>query len=147
MRQTLAALLSGVLFSVGLVVSGMTQPAKVIGFLDFAGDWDPSLVFVLGAAAAVYFVGLRFAKRHRPGRLQLPTRSDIDVSLVAGAALFGIGWGLAGYCPGAGIASVGAGSSSALTFIVAMSVGMAVHHVVVVRRAHHVLLQRRSGHA
>jgi len=119
---------TGFLFAVGLSISGMTQPSKVIGFLDFTGDWDSSLVFVMGGAVSVSLVLLRFIIRrpapvHGP-RFHLPTKKDIDPSLVIGAALFGIGWGLAGYCPGPGLASLGTGSLEALTFVAAMAGGM-----------------------
>lgn len=147
MSQSLGALISGTLFGIGLVVSGMTQPAKVIGFLDFAGDWDPTLLVVLGVSVPVYFVGLRFAKKRRGERLQLPTRKDIDFPLVAGATLFGTGWGLAGYCPGPGMAAAGAGSAAAFTFVGAMLAGMALHHVAVVRRAFHSVFQPSSERA
>lgn len=136
-RKWLAALLAGALFATGLVVSGMTQPAKVIGFLNVAGmvdpvrfgAWDASLAFVMGGALCVTL--LAFAVTPRPGRkpwlaesFQLPTRRDIDARLLAGAVLFGMGWGLAGYCPGPAIASLLTGGLDAIIFIAALAIGM-----------------------
>jgi len=119
---------SGALFGVGLLVSGMTQPAKVIGFLDVTSNWDPSLAFVMGGAVAVYAVLFRLALRRSDPwfdvKFHLPTRSDIDVSLIAGSALFGIGWGLGGLCPGPGLVAAAGGSMPALAFVGAMIVGM-----------------------
>lgn len=133
MRKLLFALLSGALFGLGLVVSGMTQPEKVLGFLDVAaiakGRWDPSLVFVMGGAVAVTLIA--FAVTPRPGRtpwaapaFALSTQRQIDQRLLGGAALFGIGWGLAGYCPGPALAVVFTGRVDGLIFTVAMVVGM-----------------------
>jgi uncharacterized protein len=130
-------LAAGVLFALGLVVSGMTQPAKVIGFLNFGGivaparfgAWDPSLAFVMGGAVLVTL--LAFAVTPRPGRkpwaaaaFELPTRQDLDWRLVTGAALFGIGWGLSGYCPGPALASVLVGGLDVLVFVAALLVGL-----------------------
>ncbi|MFT4705784.1 MAG: putative membrane protein YedE/YeeE [Bradymonadia bacterium] len=134
MKRALSAGLSGVIFGSGLVVSGMTQPEKVIGFLDFFGDWDPSLAFVMGGALLVYGVGSRMVQsRARPlvePTWHLPTRKDIDGRLLAGAALFGIGWGLGGFCPGPAFTSIFAGLSGVfgiLVFIAAMLAGMLAH--------------------
>lgn len=122
--------LVGLLFGWGLLLSGMTDPAKVIGFLDLAGAWDPSLAFVMGGAIAVGFFAFGAAKKRTSnffgGALHLPTSKDIDKRLVIGALLFGAGWGLAGFCPGPGIVSMAAGESKALVFVVAMLAGMAV---------------------
>jgi uncharacterized protein len=119
---------AGVLFAVGLALAGMTKPSKVVGFLDVAGDWDPSLAFVMLGAITVYAVANRLVKRRAAplagGGFHLPTRRDIDPSLLLGAGLFGIGWGLAGYCPGPGLTSLATGSAAAITFVVAMSIGM-----------------------
>ncbi len=127
MKATLFALVSGLLFGVGLVVSGMTNPAKVQGFLDIAGTWDPSLVFVMAGGIAVHFVSHRLiTKRPHPlfdKRFHLPTRRDIDANLVLGAGLFGVGWGIAGYCPGPGLVSLGGGGLSAVVFVVTLVVG------------------------
>lgn len=121
-------LISGILFGVGLVLSGMTQPSKVIGFLDFFGNWDPSLAFVMGGAVLVNLVLFRFIfKRQRPlfaEKFHLPTSKDIDWRLVTGGALFGIGWGIAGFCPGPGITSLVSLQAPAFIFVIAMAAGM-----------------------
>jgi len=123
--------LVGALFGAGLVISGMTQPGKVIAFLDVGGGWDPTLAFVMGSAMAVNALAYRLilARRREPWfdvRFHLPSRRDIDLPLVAGAAVFGVGWGLGGYCPGPGLVSAAAGSAPALTFVAAMLAGMAI---------------------
>jgi uncharacterized membrane protein YedE/YeeE len=123
----------GLLFGWGLLISGMTDPGKVIGFLDLAGAWDPSLALVMGGAIAVGVFAFAIAhKRTRNlfgGALHLPTSTDIDKRLVIGSLLFGAGWGLAGFCPGPGIVSMAAGESKALLFVVAMLAGMAIFEV------------------
>lgn len=128
--QVLATFLSGLLFGLGLVISGLFSPAKVLGFLDFAGNWDASLAFTLAAAVATTAAGYRLAFAHRKpllgGSFQLPSASEIDLRLVAGAALFGIGWGLVGFCPGPAIAALATGSGPALIFTAAMLTGMAL---------------------
>ena len=120
---------AGLVFSAGLIVSGMINPAKVIGFLDLFGDWDPSLAFVMTGAVAVNFVGHRFVtRRARPffaDGFTIPTRKDIDRELIIGASLFGVGWGLVGLCPGPAIAALGASPASAAVFVSAMLAGMA----------------------
>ena len=120
----------GLLFGWGLLISGMTDPGKVIGFLDLAGSWDPSLALVMGGAIAVGFFAFGTAKKRTStffgGALHLPTSRDIDKRLILGAWLFGIGWGLAGFCPGPGIVSMAAGQPKAAVFVVAMIVGMLV---------------------
>lgn len=122
------AFLLGVLFAIGLGISGMTLPTKVIGFLDLFGDWDPSLALVMVGAIGVN--GLVYAvvkKRSAPllaPRFRLPTRTDIDGRLVGGAVLFGTGWGLGGFCPGPGVVSAASGATSSLVFVAAMVVGM-----------------------
>jgi uncharacterized membrane protein YedE/YeeE len=126
--EVLVSFASGVLFAVGLAIAGMTQPGKVVGFLDVAGDWDPSLAFVMMGAIAVYFVANRLVQR-RPAPLvgaafHLPTRRDIEPKLVIGAGLFGVGWGLAGYCPGPGLSSLAAGGLKPLLFVASMAAGM-----------------------
>ena len=122
------AFLVGLIFAVGLGLAGMTQPAKVIGFLDFTGRWDPSLAFVMGGGVLVYLPVWRLVKgRARPlfdERFRLPTRKDIDGRLLVGAALFGIGWGLGGYCPGPALTSVGSFSGKALVMVASMLLGM-----------------------
>ncbi len=126
--KNVISFVSGLLFAAGLVVGGMTQPGKVIGFLDFAGNWDPSLAFVMGGAVLTYSVLYRFiVKRKRPllhVRFHLPTRSDFQWRLVAGGALFGVGWGLAGYCPGPAVTSAATLTSRSLVFVAAMIGGM-----------------------
>lgn len=124
MARVFAALLSGVLFGLGLAISGMTDPNVVIGFLDLFGDFNPALMFVLGGAVGTTLVAFRFVLR-RPSPLlasdfQLPTRKDIDARLLIGAGLFGIGWGLAGYCPGPAMVSFGALIETALVFVPVM---------------------------
>jgi uncharacterized membrane protein YedE/YeeE len=122
------AALSGALFAVGLAVGGMTRPDKVLAFLDVLGHWDPSLMLVMAGGIAVYMPLYRWAMRQQKPLLapsfSLPTRQDIDPKLLIGAAVFGVGWGLAGYCPGPGVVSLGAGSAPAIVFVVAMLAGM-----------------------
>ncbi|MDC8803637.1 YeeE/YedE family protein [Halomonas pacifica] len=119
--------LAGLLFGLGLAISGMTDPARVLGFLDIAGAWDPTLMFVLGGAVVTTFIGYRLVwRRGAPlvGKaFQLPSRRDIDVRLLGGAALFGIGWGLSGYCPGPAFASIGGLSAPLAAMLVAMLAG------------------------
>jgi len=128
MPRVVAALIAGLLFGLGLTVSGMINPAKVLGFLDFAGHWDPSLAFVMATAIFGAAAGFALARR-RPTPLCAPafsgpTKSRVDARLVSGAVLFGIGWGLVGYCPGPALASLGFGNWRTLLFIVAMLAGM-----------------------
>jgi uncharacterized membrane protein YedE/YeeE len=117
-------LVSGLLFGAGLVMSGMTLPAKVRGFLDFSGGWDPTLAFVMGGAIAVHFTAYRLIRGRAAPVLapsfQIPTRRDIDGKLLVGAALFGLGWGLGGYCPGPAMVSLTSGAPSVLVFVAAM---------------------------
>lgn len=120
----------GLLFGAGLVVSGMTRPEKVLGFLDLAGRWDPSLAFVMGGAVTVAAVGFALARRREVSWLgaempTLPTRG-VDARLLAGSAMFGVGWGLGGFCPGPGFVTAGAGNARALVFVAAMLVGSAL---------------------
>jgi len=130
-RHVFAALLSGALFGLGLAVSGMTDPIRVLGFLDVFGAFDPALLFVLGGAVATTAILFRLVlRRERPvlaERFQLSTLRTIDRGLLGGAALFGVGWGLAGYCPGPALAGLGVLSREALWFIPAMLAGMAAH--------------------
>lgn len=122
--------LVGLLFGLGLLLSGMTDPGKVIGFLDLSGLWDPSLAFVMGGAIAVGFFAFALAKKRTRsflgGALHLPTSSQIDRRLVIGSAVFGAGWGIAGFCPGPGLVSMAAGQPKAVVFVVAMLAGMVV---------------------
>ncbi|SEB14327.1 YeeE/YedE family protein [Variovorax sp. YR216] len=126
----LASLLAGLVFGLGLIVSGMANPAKVLGFLDVTGHWDPSLAFVMGGAIAVGVVAFAVAGRRTTSLLgvemRLPSARHIDRRLVAGSVLFGIGWGIAGFCPGPGLVSLGMGEVKALVFVAAMLVGMGV---------------------
>lgn len=118
----------GLLFGWGLLISGMTDPGKVLGFLDLAGAWDPSLAFVMGGGVLVGLVGFTLARKRTRSLLgsamHLPTSRDLDRRLVLGSLAFGVGWGLAGFCPGPGIVAMGAGESQAALFVVAMIVGM-----------------------
>ena len=124
----LTGLVSGLVFGLGLVVSGMIDPAKVLNFLDIAGSWDPSLAFVMAGAVAVTFAGYRLVHaRARPllaERFDLPARRDIDARLMSGAAIFGLGWGLGGYCPGPAVTALGLGAPGTIAFVAAMLAGM-----------------------
>jgi len=127
--RLLVTLFAGVLFGVGLALSGMLDPARVLGFLDLAsGHWDPSLLFVLGGALAVALPGVQLQRRlSRPlldEHFQLPQTTVIDGRLLLGAAVFGLGWGLAGFCPGPALAGLGLGIPKVYGFVVAMSLGM-----------------------
>lgn len=126
--RVLSALLVGVLFGLGLTISGMINPAKIIAFLDIAGAWDPSLLVVMASALAVSFVGYRIVlAREKPvfePSFQLPTKTQIDRPLLIGAALFGAGWGLAGLCPGPAISAAALGHGEIYVFLVALAAGM-----------------------
>ncbi len=134
MNSALAAFAAGLIFSIGLALSGMTQPGKVTAFLDLFGNWDPSLAFVMMGAIAVHTLLYRVI-RQRTAPLfartfSIPTRSDLDARLIGGAALFGIGWGLGGFCPGPAVTSLASGQSSVLIFVAAMVAGMFVYQVI-----------------
>lgn len=133
-RLVLAALASGALFGVGLAMSGMTDPRRVLGFLDVAGAFDPTLLFVLGGAVAttllLFRVVLRRGSPLLADRFQLSSLKHVDRRLLGGAALFGIGWGIAGYCPGPALAGLGVGAIEALWFVPAMLAGMLLHRLV-----------------
>jgi uncharacterized membrane protein YedE/YeeE len=120
--------LAGLLFGLGLILSGMTNPAKVLGFLDLFGQWDPSLAFVMGGAILVGVFAFTLAKKRTTnffgGALHLPKASHIDKRLVIGSLMFGVGWGLAGFCPGPVLVSMASGHEKALIFVIAMLVGM-----------------------
>lgn len=126
--------LSGLLFGLGLIVSGMVNPAKVIGFLDVAGNWDPSLILVMGGALAVTTPAFYFVlKRERPifaSSFFMPKRTGIDGKLITGATLFGIGWGTAGLCPGPALTAITSLNSSIVIFVAAMIAGMVLYRVV-----------------
>ena len=129
--QTFTAFVVGLVFGIGLLVSGMANPAKVLGFLDLAGRWDPSLALVMAGAIAVGAVGFAFAQRRRETLLRtpmnLPTATQIDKRLILGSLLFGVGWGLAGFCPGPALVALGAAEVKAMLFVAAMVAGMAVY--------------------
>ena len=125
--QWAVSLASGVLFGFGLALSGMTRPEKVRGFLDFFRAWDPSLMFVMGGAVLVHTIAYRIITRLSSpifaAKFGIPTRKDLDARLLVGAAVFGAGWGLGGFCPGPGITSITTGAPAVLAFVVAMLVG------------------------
>ncbi|MBU6280834.1 YeeE/YedE family protein [bacterium] len=124
----LSAFACGFVFAIGLGLAGMTRPSKVVGFLDVTGNWDPTLAFVMGGAVLVGLVAVPVVlRRGRPlfeGTFSLPSRKDVDLPLVAGSAIFGVGWGLAGWCPGPAIVSLATLSPTLLTFLVAMALGL-----------------------
>ena len=133
-RKLLPPLASGALFGAGLTGSGMTDPARVRGFLDVFGRWDPTLVFVIGGAVIVMAIAWRIQSKMKSPlfgeKFSLPDRRDFDGRLIAGSALFGIGWGVAGLCPGPAVASLALSPLSVLPFLVAMLAGMAVHNLL-----------------
>ena len=128
--DTLSSFIVGLIFGIGLILAGMTNPAKVIGFLDITGTWDPSLAFVMGGAILVAIVAFRFANKRTVnflgGVMRMPTSDMIDKRLVIGSLLFGAGWGMAGFCPGPAITSIGTGNPKAVIFVIAMIAGMAI---------------------
>ncbi|WP_084419710.1 DUF6691 family protein [Henriciella litoralis] len=128
MIRNLSALVAGIVFGLGLVISQMVNPAKVIAFLDIAGNWDPSLAFVMGGAVIVTFIGYRLVWSMKKPLLgetfQLPQKREIDAKIAIGAVLFGMGWGLVGLCPGPAIAALTFGGGKAVGFIAAMAIGM-----------------------
>lgn len=138
MRFFLASLLSGLIFGLGLLVSGMANPEKVLGFLDLAGLWDPSLAFVMGGAIAVGLGAFALARRRTLSFLgfsmKIPGSTHIDKRLVVGSLTFGVGWGIAGFCPGPGLVALGAGELKAAVFVASMVAGMAVFEVIERRR-------------
>ena len=134
----LTSLLAGLVFGIGLIVSGMANPAKVLGFLDLFGRWDPSLALVMAGAIAVGGIGYAFAGRRKVSLLgapmALPTTRSIDRRLIAGSVVFGIGWGLAGFCPGPALVAAGAARAEALVFVAAMVAGMLLFSRIELRR-------------
>lgn len=128
MTRTLVPYLSGLVFALGLGISGMTSPPKILAFLSFFGAWDPSMLWVMGVAVAVFALGYRLAlRRGSPligGRFQVPAKTRVETKLVVGALLFGAGWGLAGYCPGPAIVALASGASGPRVFVLSMVVGM-----------------------
>ncbi len=133
-KHILSALLVGLIFGIGLILSGMANPAKVLGFLDLFGNWDPSLAFVMGGAISVGLLAFRVAAG-RPTSLlgepmRLPTRKDVDKRLILGSLVFGAGWGLAGFCPGPALVALGTGSLKATIFVASMLSGMAIFELI-----------------
>ena len=129
----LSSLLAGLVFGLGLIVSGMANPAKVIGFLDLAGRWDPSLALVMAGAIAVGAIAFALARTRTASLLDapmmLPTDKQIDRRLLAGALVFGVGWGIAGFCPGPALVAIGMGSAKAVVFVLAMLAGMGIFQI------------------
>ncbi|CUH43969.1 DUF6691 family protein [Ruegeria atlantica] len=131
------ALFTGLIFGVGIAASGMMDPAKVLNFFDIAGTWDPSLAFVMSGALLVTFFGYRLAWRQTTplfgGRFQIPSATAVDKRLVGGSALFGIGWGIAGFCPGAAIPALGTGRWEVALFLVAVLAGFVLRRLLFAR--------------
>lgn len=138
MKTVFTSLLAGLVFGLGLIVSGMADPSKVLGFLNLAGAWDPSLAFVMAGAIAVAAFAFSLAKKRTVSFLgaamKLPGSGDIDRRLVSGSVLFGIGWGVAGFCPGPGLVALGMGEIKALVFVAAMLLGMGLFELIERRR-------------
>jgi len=134
MSRSVSALLIGLLFGAGLAVSGMMNPAKVLGFLDIAGDWDPTLAFVMGGALIIALPATLLARRRKHPVLaetfDMPTKRSIDTPLIVGSALFGLGWGLVGFCPGPAFAALATNLWQPGLFVVAMLGGMLIFHVL-----------------
>jgi len=132
--KNVLALISGLVFGFGLILSGMANPAKVIGFLDLAGSWDPSLAFVMGGAIAIGFFAFKYAETRDTTllgeELNLPRNNTIDKRLIAGSLVFGAGWGLGGFCPGPGLVSLGMGYSGGIIFALSMVVGMLAFELI-----------------
>lgn len=126
--QAVASFFCGVLFSIGLAVAGMTEPARIIGFLDVFGRWDPTLVFVLASAVGVYYLTFQIVtKRARPVialKFMIPTRSDVDLRSVSGALIFGVGWGIAGLCPGPILTTLATGTAPVFALLITMIIGL-----------------------
>ena len=146
MVRILSAVVIGLIFGSGITLSGMANPAKVLNFFDFAGSWDPSLAFVMGGAVAVTAIGYALVLRREAPIFDrvfhLPTRRDIDVPLIAGSAVFGIGWGITGFCPGGSIPALGLGHGEAWLFVGSMTAG-----IVLSRFARHIVATCAMGKA
>lgn len=137
-RTLVSAALIGAIFGVGIAISGMANPAKVVNFFDIAGTWDPSLIFVMGGALITTAIGYRvvFGARAAPlfdARYHLPEKTDLDARLIGGSALFGIGWGIAGFCPGGAIPALGLGHTEPLVFVAALIVGIIIARAILKR--------------
>ena len=136
-KQAIGALVAGTLFGLGLALSGMMNPAKVIGFLDIFGVWDPTLAFVMGGGLMVSLPGFWLVRRRKAPLLdagfQLPTKKDIDGRLIAGALLFGAGWGIAGFCPGPAVAALSSGLPQVFLFMAALLAGMFAYRLIMER--------------
>jgi len=132
--KNVLALISGLVFGFGLILSGMANPAKVIGFLDIAGSWDPSLAFVMGGAIAIGLFAFKYAETRDTTllgeELNLPRNNTIDKRLIGGSLVFGAGWGLGGFCPGPGLVSLGMGYSGGIIFALSMVVGMLAFELI-----------------
>lgn len=139
MKYTLASLFAGLIFGAGLLVSGMANPEKVLGFLDIAGQWDPSLALVMAGAILVGIFAFTIARQRTLSFLgfsmKLPSSTKVDKRLVVGGLTFGVGWGIAGFCPGPGLVALGAGEAKAVVFVAAMVAGMALFEVIERQRA------------
>jgi hypothetical protein len=137
--RILSALLVGLVFGVGIAISGMINPAKVLNFFDIAGTWDPSLIFVMGGALLTTFIGYRLVLT-RPGPIveaefKLPTNRVIDARLIGGSAVFGLGWGIAGFCPGAAVPALGSGRYEVVAFVAALLAGLWVAKTIQTKQA------------
>lgn len=134
MTRIISAFAIGLVFGIGILVSGMANPAKVLNFFDIAGTWDPSLAFVMGGALIVTAIGFRLVlSQSHPllaGGFSLPTKRDIDVRLLGGAAIFGVGWGIAGFCPGGVVPALGLGRSEPAIFVAALVAGMLIVRLI-----------------
>ncbi len=139
MKYTLASLFAGLVFGVGLLVSGMANPEKVLDFLDIAGQWDPSLALVMAGAILVGIFAFTMARQRTLSFLgfsmKLPSSTKVDKRLVVGGLTFGVGWGIAGFCPGPGLVALGAGEAKAVVFVAAMVAGMALFELIERQRA------------
>lgn len=134
MKTSLAAFGVGYIFAIGLVVSGMTQPQKVVGFLDFFGNWDPSLIFVMGGAVAVHLLTYKLIRKRKSPLLStvwhVPTRKELTPALIMGSFLFGVGWAIGGFCPGPALTAVVTLNTSVVQFVIAMIAGMYLYKIV-----------------
>jgi uncharacterized membrane protein YedE/YeeE len=147
--QSLISLITGLIFGIGLIVSGMADPAKVLGFLDLTGLWDPSLALVMAGAIGVGALAFAIAGRRATSfiglDMKLPSSRQLDRRLMAGSVLFGIGWGIAGFCPGPGLVALGMGESRALIFVLAMIAGMGLFELIERRRQAGLLQSAQSA--